>query len=316
MNMLITGANGFVGRALVSHFAAKEAMSVRAAVRALSSPFQPPVDVRDNLDLDGADWSSALRNMDVVIHCAARVHVRNDSAMDAIAEFRKINTDGTIRLARQAAEAGVKRLIYLSTVKVNGHSTTHRAPFSAHDIPSPVDAYGMSKMEAETGLLELAKKTGLDIVIIRPPLVYGPGVKANFLSLMRLINWSIPLPFGKTDNKRSFVAIDNLVDLVETCCVHPCASNQIFMVSDGHDVSTTHLIRMIGQALRRTTRLLSVPPDLMYRAARLMGKEDMADRLIGSLQVDISKNKHVLNWNPPIKMETALQRTADMFHKI
>ncbi|OQW49993.1 UDP-glucose 4-epimerase family protein [Candidatus Raskinella chloraquaticus] len=315
MNVLITGANGFVGRALASHLAAEEAMTVRVAVRRLSRPFPASVDVRDNLDLDDADWSSALRTIDVVIHCAARVHVRNDTATDAIAEFRKTNTDGTLKLAKKAAEAGVKRFIYLSTIKVNGNSTNDRPPFSANDIPAPTDPYGMSKMEAEIGLLELAKKTGLDIVIIRPPLVYGPGVKANFLSLMRLVNWSIPMPFGRIDNKRSFVAIDNLVDFIKTCCVHPSARNQIFMVSDGADLSTTHLIRMIGQALGKPTYLIPTPSNLMFYAARMFGKAEIADRLIGSLQVDIEKNNYLLNWTPPVKMDDALKQTADMFLK-
>lgn len=313
MNVLITGANGFVGRALASHLAAEEAMTVRVAVRRLSRPFPASVDVRDNLDLDDADWSSALRAIDVVIHCAARVHVRNDTATDAIAEFRKINTDGTLKLAKKAAEAGVKRFIYLSTIKVNGSSTNDRPPFSANDIPAPTEPYGMSKMEAEIGLLELANKNAIDIVIIRPPLVYGPGVKANFRTLMRVVNWSIPLPFGWTDNKRSFVAIDNLVDFIRTCCAHPAARNQIFLVSDGQDLSTSELITLIGQALRKKTFLLSLPPTAIYRAARFFGKMDMAERLLGSLQVDITKNKHLLNWEPKIAIEFAIKETVQSF---
>lgn len=314
MKLLITGANGFVGRALVSHFAAQEAMSVRAAVREGSSQFPSFIEVHDNLDLELGDWSSAVKNIDVVIHCAARVHVKNDKAADAIAEFRKINVDGTLKLAQKAAEAGVKRFIYLSTVKVNGSSTSHRPPFSADEAPAPTDPYGISKMEAEIGLLDIAKKTALDIVIIRPPLVYGPGVKANFLDLMRLVNRSIPLPFGAIDNKRSFVAIDNLVDFIHTCCVHPSARNQIFMVSDGHDLSTTQLITMISQALTKTTYLIPVPSNMMHYAARLFGKEETADRLIGSLQVDISKNKYLLNWMPSVKIDHVLKITADMFY--
>lgn len=313
MNVLITGANGFVGRALALSFAADPAMTVRVAVRAPSRPFPATVEVHDNLDMEYADWSTALQDIDVVIHCAALVHVKADDTNHSIAQFRKINVDGTLRLAQQAADAGVRRFVYLSSIKVNGHSTDHREPFSANDIPAPTDPYGMSKMEAEIGLLELGKKTDLDVVIIRPPLVYGPGVKANFLSLMRVVNWSIPLPFGRIDNKRSFVAIDNLVDFIRTCCAHPAARNQIFLVSDGQDLSTSELITLIGQALRKKTFLLSLPPTAIYRAARFFGKMDMAERLLGSLQVDITKNKHLLNWEPKISIEFAIKETVQSF---
>lgn len=272
--------------------------------------FPASIDVHGNLDLAHADWSSALQNIDVVIHCAARVHIMNDTSINAIDPYRKINVDGTMTLARKAALLNIKRFVYLSSVKVNGDNTDNRSPFAADETVNPTDPYGISKHETETGLIDLAKNSNLEIVIIRPPLVYGPGVKANFLSMMNYVNKSIPLPFGLIKNKRSFVSIDNLADFVQLCCHHPAAKNEVFMVSDGHDLSTTQLLRLIAHSLNKKTILLPIPPALIKAIAILFGQRALIQRLIGSLQVDIAKNRRLLNWTPRTSVEAALERTA------
>jgi nucleoside-diphosphate-sugar epimerase len=246
----------------------------------------------------------------VVVHAAARVHVMNEIASDALAEFRKVNVEGTLRLAKRAAESGVKRFIFISSIKVNGESTLPGKPFKADDTPAPVDPYGISKHEAEQALRQLARETGMEVVIIRPPLVYGPGVKANFLSMLRWLNKGIPLPLGAIRNQRSLVAIGNLVDLIITCIDHPAAANQTFLVSDGQDLSTTQLLRRLGNALGKKARLLPLPEWLLVAAAAVLRKQSVAQRICGSLQVDISKNRELLGWMPPINMDEAMRQTA------
>lgn len=313
MKVFITGANGFVGRAVALELAADENIKTRVAVRKPSNNFPARIEVCDNLDLGGADWSSALKNIDVVIHCAAHVHKMGLTSRGAIAEFRKINVDGTIRFARQAAASGVKRFIYLSSLKANGENTEKGKPFKAEHVENPIDPYGISKLEAEKALFELGKKSAIEIVIVRPPLIYGPGVKGNFLSMLRWLNRSIPLPLGWTENKRSLVAIENLVDFIKVCCFHPAAKNEVFLVSDGVDLSTTELLRSIAHALHRRTCLIPVPPAIIDFLARALGRGGLSQRLIGSLQVDIGKNKELLDWTPPIKPEVAMKRTAEHF---
>jgi nucleoside-diphosphate-sugar epimerase len=245
------------------------------------------------------------------MHIAARVHVMNERAGDPLAEFRRVNVDGTLNLARQAASAGANRFVFVSSIKVNGESTTETQPFTAADTPAPQDPYGISKMEAEQGLRQIAAETGMEVVIVRPPLVYGPGVKANFASMMRAVQRGLPLPLGSvTHNRRSFVALDNLVDLLITCIDHPAAANQTFLVSDGEDLSTTDLLRRLGQALNKPARLFPVPPSLLQLGANLLGKGDMAQRLLGNLQVDISHTRNTLNWTPPISVDEGLRRAA------
>ncbi len=254
-----------------------------------------------------------MAGVEVVIHAAARVHVMHDESSDPLAEFRKVNVDGTLNLARQAAEAGVGRFIFISSIKVNGEGTPVGVPYVADGQAAPADPYGISKMEAEQGLRALAAETGMEVVIIRPTLVYGPGVKANFLNMMRWLHKGVPLPFGAIYNQRSLVALDNLVDLIVTCIDHPTAANQTFLVSDGEDLSTTELLRRMGVALGKPARLLPVPSRLLEAGAAMLGKQALAQRLCGSLQVDISKTRELLNWSPPVSVDEALRKTAEHF---
>jgi len=315
MKLLITGANGFIGKAITLKLAANKVNKVSVVVRDLSFEFPETVKVHKHFDLETADWSAVLKDVDIVIHCAARVHVMNEKSNNPIEEFRKVNVDGTLRLANQAASQGIKRFVFLSSLKVNGEITEIGKPYTAEDRPNPLDPYGVSKFEAENGLLKISRESNLEVVIIRPPLVYGPGVKANFLSLLRWLDKSIPLPFGRTENKRSFVALDNLVDLICLCCAHPAAKNQIFMVSDGKDLSTTELLRYIGNALNKEAKLISIHPKFIIFLAKLFGKSALSQRLLGSLQVDISKNKILLDWIPPIKVDEGLNKTVEYFRK-
>ena len=254
-----------------------------------------------------------MAGVQIVIHAAARVHVMSESSADPLAEFRKVNVDGTLNLARQAVAAGVRRFIFVSSIKVNGEGTEPGKPYKADDAPAPVDPYGISKLEAEHGLLALAAETGMEVVIIRPVLVYGPGVKANFRSMMNWLNKGIPLPLGSIRNKRSLVALDNLVDLIVTCIEHPAAANQVFLVSDGEDLSTTELLRRMGAALGKPARLLPLPGAWLNGAACLLGKGAIAQRLCGSLQVDIEKTRRLLGWTPPVTVDEALRKTARHF---
>lgn len=316
MKLLITGANGFIGKSLCELLLA-ENNHIVAPVRSIEllkpHDFLCPITItglQDNID-----WLPMLDDVEVVVHLASRVHVMDDDSKDPISEFRKINVDATLDLARQAASAGVKRFIYLSSIKVNGEATFPNQPFTSEDTPLPVDPYGVSKYEAETGLFKLANKTGMEVVIIRPPLVYGPGVKANFLSMLQWLDKGVPLPLGNINNNRSLVALDNLIDLIITCIDHPAAANQIFLVSDGEDLSTTELIQKVARALGQRERLVPVPAKLLRIAAVLLGKRNMAERLLGSLQVDISKTRELLNWKPPLNVDRALEQTARAFHQ-
>ena len=259
------------------------------------------------------NWETALEGVDTIVHTAARVHVMKDSTKDPLREFRKVNLEGTLSLGRQAAYASVKRFIFISSIKVNGESTASGKPFSANDLPDPADPYGISKWETEVGLHQLAKETGMEIVIVRPPLIYGPGVKANFLRMMRWVNNGVPLPLGAIHNKRSLVALDNLVDLIITCVEHPAAANQTFLAGDDEDLSTTELLQCMGNALGKPARLIPFPAGLLTLAAFLLGKRDVAQRLCGSLQVDISKARELLGWSPPVSVEDGLRKTAEDF---
>ncbi len=306
--VLVTGANGFVGAAVLQRLALMNGFSPRAAVRNAVHAQQVSIDLAAP-----SNWRPALQGLNCVVHCAARVHVMNDRSSDPLAAFRKVNVEGSLSLARQAAEAGVKRFIFLSSIKVNGEQTSLGQPYSADAMPAPLDAYGVSKLEAEQALRALAVETGMEVVIIRPVLVYGPGVSANFHSMMRWLAKGVPLPLGAIHNLRSLVAVDNLVDLIVTCIEHPGAANQTFLVSDDEDVSTSHLLRRLAAALGKPARLLPLPSGLLAAVATLLGKRAVAQRLCGSLQVDISKTKTVLGWAPPITLDVALRRTARHF---
>ncbi|MCO5413240.1 MULTISPECIES: UDP-glucose 4-epimerase family protein [Ralstonia] len=309
--ILVTGATGFVGRALVDLLAQRK-HSVRAAVRQKSSLLPDAVEqVQVERLASDSDWTSALQGVDVVIHAAARVHVMADKSEDPLAEFRCVNVQGTLALAKQAATFGVKRFVFISSVKVNGEATTPGHPFTADDAPAPLDPYGVSKAEAEQGLVELAAQTGMEIVIIRPPLVYGPGVRANFQAMMRWLGRGVPLPLGAIHNRRSLVSLDNLVDLIAVCVSHPGAANQTFLVSDGDDVSTTELLQRMGKALGRPARLVPVPASLLKLSAILVGRPGIAQRLCGSLQVDITKTREVLGWQPRETVDEGLKKAAE-----
>lgn len=307
--VLVTGANGFVGLSLCAEMR-RDCLSVKGAVRT-SCVLPNAVDSIIVGAIDGAtDWSSSLRDVDVIIHLAARVHVMNDMATDPLTEFRKVNVEGTLNLASQAVAAGIRRFIFISSIKVNGEYTDKNKPFTEADIPSPQDAYGISKQEAEQGLIKIAEETGMEVVIIRPPLVYGAGVKANFASMMRAVKRGIPLPLGAIHNKRSFVYVGNLVNMIMRCIDHPAAANQVFMVSDGHDLSTTELLRSCATALGVKARLLPVPQKFIEICADLLGKRTVAQRLCGNLQVDITKARSMLDWKPPFSVADGLQATA------
>lgn len=311
--VLVTGASGFVGAGLLRRLV-DDAHTCTITVRRPLVDALAGVRVEQVGSLDGAaNLHQALAGNQVVIHCAGRAHVMHEQAEDPLAEFRAVNVHGTLNLARQAAAAGVSRFIFLSSVKVNGDQTPAGQPYQAESLSAPADAYGISKREAEEGLRQLASETGMEVVIIRPVLVYGPGVKANFHSMMRWLAKGVPLPLGAINNQRSLVALDNLVDLIVTCIDHPAAANQTFLASDGEDVSTSELLRRMAKALGRPARLLPVPAWLLQTAACLLGKGDVAQRLCGSLQVDISKTRNLLGWTPPVTFDAALQLTANDF---
>ena len=309
--VLVTGGQGFIGRAIVGQLVELGRFEVLALTR------QAPAasSVAGAMYLLGGDlasqteWQLALTNVHAIVHLAARVHVMQEAEADPLAVFRAVNVEGTLNLGRQAAAAGVKRFVFISSIKVNGEATLPGRPFKPDDIPAPQDPYDVSKMEAEHGLRQLSVDTGMEVVIIRPPLVYGPGVKANFAALMRVVRRGWPLPLGMVHNQRSLVALDNLVDFIVTCITHPQAANQTFLVSDGQDLSNTELVRGMAQAAGVPARLVPVPVWVLQTGASLLGKGDVVQRLCGNLQVDISKARSLLGWVPPASVEEGLRRT-------
>jgi nucleoside-diphosphate-sugar epimerase len=319
LRVLLTGASGFVGQALCAR-AVHQGISVRGALRKrgkLPSSVEPAMVG----EINGAtDWDSALREMDVVMHLAARVHVMHDDAASPLGEFRKANVAGTEHLARQAAKSGVKRLCFVSSIKVNGENTLSpengiggQNIFAESDIASPQDPYGVSKWEAEQALHRVAAETGLEIVIVRPPLVYGPEVKGNFAQMLKVLAMGIPLPLASAHNLRSLIYVENLVDALLVCATHPAAAGQTYIVSDGEDISTPDLLCQLGNGMGRPARLFPCPEALLKLAGRLTGKGEQVERLLGSLQVDSGKIRRELKWTPPYTLQQGLQATAEWY---
>jgi nucleoside-diphosphate-sugar epimerase len=316
MKVLVTGANGFVGNSLVTQLLTNN-FEVIGTVRSKDSIL--PDGVRRFLipDIsDQVDWNTMLEGVNVVIHTAARVHIMVDAAADPLTEFRQVNMIATLNLARQAAKCGVQRFIFLSSIGVNDNNNTR--PFTELDKLNPQEPYAVSKWEAELGLLALAEETGMEVVIIRPPLVYGANAPGNFGSLVKWMSKGIPLPFGAIHNQRSLVALDNLVDFITLCADReksPKAVNQVFLISDGEDVSTTTLLQKVARAFGKKPRLIPVPVWLMTFSAKLIGKGDMANRLFGSLQVDSSKARYLLGWQPVVTMDEQLSKMVKVNEK-
>ncbi|WP_018145916.1 NAD-dependent epimerase/dehydratase family protein [Thioalkalivibrio sp. AKL6] len=306
--VLVTGASGFVGRGVMARLAGN------------GSGWVPVAGVRERRGLFGEEWAlgpleafggevGLPGGLEAVVHLAARAHVLDEPEADPMEAFRRVNVEGTLRLARQAADSGVRRFLFVSSVGVNGNVS--RRPFTERDAPVPQEPYAVSKYEAEVGLWDLAAKSGMEVVVIRPPLVYGPGAPGNFGSLLRWVDKGVPLPLGAvTENRRSLVALDNLVDLMVTCLEHPAAAGETFLVADGEDVSTAGLLRKVGDALERPARLVPVPVWMLRAGASALGKGEMARRLLGSLQVDASKAREVLAWTPPVSLDEGLRRAV------
>ncbi|MDY6823774.1 MAG: SDR family oxidoreductase [Thermodesulfobacteriota bacterium] len=313
--ILVSGANGFIGRRTIKHLLEKSG----AVIKVMPGRTQGDVLERDRrIDVlapreinEETFWEDSLTGVDVVLHLAARAHVLNEPKGDSLAAFRKVNVEGSLHLGRQAAQRGIKRFVFISSIGVNGNENSK--PFKIDDPPHPQEPYAISKLEAEQGLRQISEETGMELVIIRPPLVYGPGAPGNFGRLARLVKTGIPLPFGLVRNRRSLVALDNLVDLIITCVEHPAAAGQTFLVSDGEDLSTPELIRKLASAMGRPARLLPVPPAFLRLGGRMLGKGPEVARLLNSLQVDIRHTCKTLDWRPSISVDEGLKETAEWY---
>lgn len=313
MGVLLTGATGFVGRALFEHMSDGDTFRPRLVARSGldGANWVKATDVFHVSDMDGTtNWHAALVDCQSVVHLAARVHVMHDKASDPLALYRATNTDATLNLARQAAQAGVKRFVFVSSIKVNGEGRD--APYRETDAPAPEDAYAISKWEAEQGLWQIARDTGLEVVVLRPPLVYGPGVKANFRRLLDTVARGWPLPLGAIENRRSLLYLGNFVDAIRVCLEHPAAAGQTFLLDDGEPVSTPELVRAIARAMGRPVRLLPVPVGVLAFGGALLGRRAAVARLTGSLHVDSSAIRARLGWAPPYSMEAGLAATVGM----
>ncbi|MCH8998789.1 MAG: SDR family oxidoreductase [Proteobacteria bacterium] len=311
MRVLVTGARGFVGRALCPALRDAGHRVIAAVRNADALPEGCEVRLVDDIGPE-TDWTAALQDIEAVVHLAARVHVMRESAADPLTAFRRTNTEGTLCLARAAARAEVERFLFLSSVKVLGEASPH-GPLTDASPPNPQDPYAVSKREAETGLSNLAREFGMEVVILRPPLVYGPGVRGNFLSLMRLVDRGLPLPLGAVQNRRSLLGLGNLVDAIGLCLMHPAASGGTFLLRDGEDLSTPELVRRLARALERRPRLWPLPEPVLTLAAGALGKSAEARRLLGSLTVDDRPIRQELGWNPPFTVDEGLAETAAWF---
>lgn len=306
--LAITGASGFIGSAVLK-IAKERGIAVRPLVREHAAELENCISIGD-IGPD-TNWGSALNGVECVVHCAGRAHVLREGNMDPLAEFRRVNRYGTLNLAEQAIAAGVKRLVFLSSIGVMGSSTDGRAPFSEADEPQPTMDYAVSKLEAESGLQEISQRTGLEVVILRPPLVYGPAAPGNFARLVDLLKKGWPLPLGGIGgNRRSYIGVENLADLIITCADHPAAVSQTFLACDGQDVSTTDLLRRMSIASGKSTHLLPIPASLIKVGATVLGKKSLAQSLCGSLQVDGSKARRMLGWQPPLDFDEGLRRAV------
>jgi UDP-glucose 4-epimerase len=307
--ILVTGADGLVGTAVVSELT-RRGISYRAAIR---KPREGYFSI-GNIDPQ-TDWNAALDGIDSIIHLASRAHVMNETVTDPAVHFRIANVDSTLNLARQAIKAGVKRFVFISSIKVNGEATEPGRPFKAEDAPNPQNPYAQSKLEAEQGLFALSGESGFEVTIIRPPLVYGPGVKANFATMLGWVDRGVPLPLGSLSNKRSFIFVGNLADLIILSTTHPKAAGQVFLVSDGEDISTTELFKKMAEALGRPSWIMPLPASFLTLAAAAIGQRAIASRLTESLQVDVSKTRELLGWTPRKTITEGLQQTARSFQR-
>lgn len=306
--ILVTGGQGLVGHAVARELLVRD-YTVRISSRQHYDSSNDRLEYLRTGNLDASTvWRDALTEVDAVVHCAARVHVMHDVAASPLNEFRSVNTHGTLNLARQCAQSGVRRFIFISSVKVNGEVTALGHPFDEKTVVPPDDPYGLSKYEAEMGLRAIAEATGMEVVIIRPPLIYGPGVKANFAALMRAVQRGVPLPLGAVKNQRSLLALDNLTDFILASLTHSAAANETFLLSDGTDLSTPELVRQLAHACGKKAYLLPVPPGVLQACATLLGRRDALDRLCGNLQVDSSKARRLLDWTSPIDVAEGLRR--------
>jgi UDP-glucose 4-epimerase len=308
--ILVTGATGLIGGALVESLDGSVNVISRSKGEEKAGFNYFYVDLSSD-----ADYRAALLDVDIVIHCAARAHVMNDELADPLLAYRSVNVEGTLNLARQASVSGVKRFVFISSAKVNGEKTTGVSSFNELDTCFPEDSYAISKIEAEHGLLELSKETNMDVVIIRPPLVYGPGVKANFLSLMKLAGSNLPLPFSSLHEKRSLIYLGNLVDFIKLCMHHPSAANQVFLVSDRSDLSLAELLRIMRNSMGKTSMLFPIPKFIFNAIGVLSGRKELVSRLTEPLQVDANKSYEVLQWQPPHTVKEGIQITVDFFLK-
>jgi UDP-N-acetyl-alpha-D-quinovosamine dehydrogenase len=304
--ILVTGADGFIGTALVSELK-RRGISCRAVARVAREGYVGIGDINPT-----TDWRAALDGVDAVVHLASRAHVKNEASAEEARLFQA-STEATLNLARQAAATGVKRLVFISSIKVNGEATERDRPFTAEDSPNPQNLYGRTKLAAEQGLFAFSKDSGLEITVIRPPLVYGPGVKANFATMLAWVDRGLPLPLGAVNNKRSFVFVDNLADLIILAVSHPAAAGEVFLVSDGEDISTSELLRRMAKALGRASRMLPVPTPVLTLAAAAVGRRGVASRLTESLVVDVAKTRQRLGWRPRVGLTEGLQQTASAF---
>lgn len=305
--LLVTGGSGFIGKAVCENL--KKNYKINITSRQDISTNLNGVKVYNINKIDiNTNWFKALNAVSCVIHCAAKTHVMNNIKQNSLSSFRKINVEGTLNLAKQAAACGVKRFIFLSSIKVNGERTEKLKKFKYNDIPKPEDFYGISKWEAEQGLLKISKETGLEVVIIRAPLVYGPGVKGNLKRLIKLVQSRIPLPFSLIKNQRSLIGIDNLVDMIIRCIDDNRASGNTFLVSDEKNLSTSDLLRLIASSMGLSVRLFPLPLSLLKFFGFLLGRKAEINRLIGSLQIDINYTKQTLNWKPTISVEEGIRR--------
>jgi len=306
--LLVTGGSGFIGKAVCENLK-KNNYRINITSRRDMATNLSGVKIYNINEIDeNTNWFGALNTVSCVIHCAAKSNMINNNKQNSLSSFRKVNVEGTLNLAKQAVACGVKRFIFLSSIKVNGEKTEKSSMFRYNDIPKPEDSYAISKWEAEKGLWEISKQTGLEVVIIRAPLVCGPGVKGNLRSLIKLIQYRIPLPFSLIKNQRSLVSIDNLVDLIVHCIDDHKASGNTFLVSDEEDISTPDLVRQIASSMGLSVRLFPIPLSLLKFFGFLLGKKNEIDRLIGSLQIDNSYTKEILNWTPPIRVEEGIRR--------